>query len=369
MVEPVILETREWGRIQVAVLTSSFAPREGGAERQLRQVFGELQKAGTVNATIYTEAIVGQPRTELMGGLRVRRVPVGRVAATSMGSKPAYGAFLFSRLVSDRPDVVVSSQLGVATLVGGAYARTANRSLIVRLSGAGPRPRADSWDHFDPLEQQSKKWPFLKRILCRSDTRIVAPAEHMLVTARNLPCIAPRNIHRIPNGVELHTSRRRPGRDRAIWYGRNSPVKYVDAFDDLVRRCPTIEFDSVGAVEVDARPNLTQHGWVADPEELIATATVAVSTSRSEGSPNFALQAIGHGVRVVGFEIPALAELSEIFPDHVDLVPMGDTAALASATHAAMRAGRLAPAAVPNMASVAAAWQNLLQECVSSKAN
>lgn len=84
------------------------------------------------------------------------------------------------------------------------------------------------------------------------------------------------------------------------------------------------------AGELGVSEAVTFHGHVADPEEAWSTADAFVLTSTNEGQPLVVLEALGHGVPVVSYDLPygprdTLAQGGGV------LVADGDADALASA--------------------------------------
>ncbi len=223
------------------------------------------------------------------------------------------------------------------------------------MRGAGTRPPGSLTAQTRPLRLESF-------VLTYRNCYVVAPNEHMLGDVRDTRLIREERLRGIPNGVDVGTNLKGGARDGAIWYGRDDPLKGIPAFLELVRAMPDEEFVVLGDVTLPAISNLSALGWVQNPQSVIAASRVAITTSVSEGSPNFLLQAAGIGLRIVGFENAAMFELKRQMPERVLLVPHGDLSALADALRRSLAAPSLGPADVVTVGSAARMWSSLLTE-------
>lgn len=355
------------GPIRVALVTSSFWPREGGAERQLRRVFSSSAFDGDFVVRVFTESISGVARSTNWCDLEVRRPSTS--AARVLGARGSFALTAMSDLSRFRPDIVVSSQVGLATVIAGEYCRLRGIAHIIRLASGGVVPRADGGFSEFPLCENTRKWSLIRPIVSRERCRIVAPAEHLADLVRGVHPRLARNVRWITNGIEdanvlrineLTDARRAPRWD-AIWYGRRDWFKNPEAFELLATIADDLSFVALGQKDVATARNIENLGWVDDPLPFIGQSSAALMTSRYEGNPNFALEAIGLGVPVVAFDCNAMIELQSRFPNHVLLAPLGDVTGLATQLRKALLSGHVRETAViPSIDNVAWEWRQLL---------
>jgi glycosyltransferase involved in cell wall biosynthesis len=162
----------------------------------------------------------------------------------------------------------------------------------------------------------------------------------------------------VPNGVVLpHVVAERPSSPRVVYLGRLNPVKgadvLVDALPAVVHAVPEVRCVIAGPaaqpVEIAFAERLRRRveelgledvasmpGPTPDPFPLLATASVVVVPSRSEGSPNVVFEAMAAGAPVVA---AAVGGIPEIVIDGVtgSLVPAEDPERLAAAVVACLR--------------------------------
>lgn len=108
------------------------------------------------------------------------------------------------------------------------------------------------------------------------------------------------------------------------WVGRFDPAKRVER---LVRAaaeapCRALHFLLAGdgplrpriealARELGVAPRVHLCGWLDDVSAALCAADLFALPSRTEGMPNAVLEALAHGLPVIGSDIPALRELAE----------------------------------------------------------
>ena len=161
-------------------------------------------------------------------------------------------------------------------------------------------------------------------------------------------------LHRLPFGgelvanfVALPAGGPVTSPDVVAFVGRLSHEKGPDLFCRLAEQAPGSGYRAYG--DGPMRPTLTSSavqflGAVAGMEEIWAEIGLLAITSRAEGLPLAALEAMAHGVPVAAFAVGGLPDLIE---DGVNgfLVPPGDIAALSKAVlgwHRLDRPGRQA---------------------------
>ena len=122
----------------------------------------------------------------------------------------------------------------------------------------------------------------------------------------------------LPNFVELPEHPRSDEGDRVLYVGRLSPEKGVPVLLEAARLLPDIPFTIVGtgpggpALERSSPPNVTFEGFVAHGllNEFYRRARVLLvpSVTYETNGPYVALEAMAHGVPVLGSRIGALPE-------------------------------------------------------------
>ena len=227
--------------------------------------------------------------------------------------------------------MVVGIQTGASSAAAALAVRGLRPSppLVVRLTGVVPEGT--------DLEVQGQSLPrrSVGELVLRSAAVVVAPARYLLDHAGPFQDLVDRRGRIIPNGADPAAVPAVAPDPRPRWCGSAAsvPPKGLDDFVALAARCPDLQFVAVGPDPERARglANLRATGWVHDPGSELVGARLLVSTSRHEGSPNAALEALASGLPVVAFDNAAYRELHEGVGDAVALVPMGDVAALEAA--------------------------------------
>ena len=342
--------------MKVVLSSDSYFPLEGGAERQLRHVLERLPEPW--EPVVVARGLAGEPDGVVRGHVRVVRV--GPAAGGRLGAL-RYAAAARRVIVRERPDVVVGIQTGASSAAAALAVRRLRPSppLVVRLTGVVPEGT--------DLEVQGQSLPrrSVGELVLRSAAVVVAPARYLLDHAGPFQDLVDRRGRIVPNGADAATvPADDPGRTpTVVWIGRDVPPKGLDDFISLAARCPDLQFVAIGPDPERARglANLRATGWVLDPGAELAGAGLLVSTSRHEGSPNAALEALATGLPVVAFDNAAYRELHEGVGDAVALVPLGDAAALEAAVRAALREPPTVPP-IPTVGDAVAEWARLLDE-------
>lgn len=339
---------------RLAISTDSFFPREGGAERQLRRVGADLAATHGWDVYVVAHRFDGLAADEVVDGLHVIRVARPPTRAGSLWS-----TFRAARaLRSLRPDVIVAVQSG-SSAMSAALAARGQRQLpvVVRLTGG-------------ELPTRGARGVMARRAL-ETATAIVAPARHLLAGQSPFADALAHKGTVIPNGVAPTDT---PGGQprEVVWIGRADPLKGLPDLVALAKAAPEIAFVAIGpdGADVSTAPNLTCTGWLEDPTPRLANATALVSTSRTEGSPNAALEALAMGVPVVAWDIPGFRELAQRARSGVWLVPFGDVPAMRDVVvdvHRRRTQGEtlVIDAEVPVISDVAQEWDRLLRRVIA----
>lgn len=165
--------------VTTVMVSGSFWPREGGAERQLREILALLSDQGA-DAAVVSQVLEGSPRREFAPGAKIAIHRVG--SRTAFAIAPRFGHALFVlaatwRALRLRPDVLVSLQFGAATVAASMAARILRIRHIIRLTGGGSATFRS--------EAEARASTPIGRILVRigaggTQKTIVAPAQHLL---------------------------------------------------------------------------------------------------------------------------------------------------------------------------------------------
>jgi glycosyltransferase involved in cell wall biosynthesis len=345
--------------LRVAVLTVDWWPLGGGAERQMYQALRATQPLGHFDIHIFTKALSGQPARESYANCTVHRLRA--VHGTTRFSSASFAVGAFWRTLWLRPDIIVGSMVQSATFTAYFCSLLIKKPLVVRLAGGGLTSEGLVETEVDTV-LRTRKRSVVRALFRSSRTTVIAPAQHLLDDPA-LEDLVPASRRRlIPNGIELRRSDDAsfPPTD-VVWYGRNDPAKNPQALLRVVEELPGRTFTTIGRIELPPRPNLTHLGWVATPEDVIASARVVLMTSLIEGRPNFALQGLAFGKWVVGLENTALRELREEFPNSVYLAPNDEgLAVLLEQTLA--RTDSPPPVHVPTTQDAAVEWVSLFRQ-------
>ncbi len=254
-----------------------------------------------------------------------------------------------------RPDVIHTHR-GKENVLGGLAARLAGRSSMRTVHGAS--------EHQPPvwrLDKQAIRWldSYSERHWQQASVAVSDELGQRLRTER--PGIAMEVIH---NGIDLdalaalrehhcaHGLGRRPA--RVAFLGRLVPVKRVDLFLEMARKCldavsGELTFDVVGegplaaelrslADRLGLQDRVTFHGFRPDAVALLADVDALVFTSDHEGTPMAALEAIAIGVSVVARAVGGLPEMLSGVAG-CRLVQSDEPATLAAAVCAVLESG------------------------------
>lgn len=158
----------------------------------------------------------------------------------------------------------------------------------------------------------------------------VSVAEHV-VRAFGIPRrrvrVVPPALARFPEPIERSAARAALGiaehEFTVAWMGRFDPVKRLDLIvhvAEILTRVPS-RFLLIG--DGPQRPQIEQMlrlssagrtvqllGWQSDITPILSAADVFLFPSRTEGMPNAVLEALAHGLPIIGSDIPALRELA-----------------------------------------------------------
>lgn len=142
----------------------------------------------------------------------------------------------------------------------------------------------------------------------------------------------PRSATLMNNFIEVTKQHQKPGQEIAF-VGRLSHEKGPDLFVQLAKHQPDLRFRVYGSgpmlssLESSRPPNLKMIGQVSSMEPFWNDIGILCITSRQEGLPMVALEAMAHGIPVLAFRLGALPTL--IQPDNNGwIIPEGNLKAM-----------------------------------------
>lgn len=263
-----------------------------------------------------------------------------------------------ARIVIRRPDIVISLQLGSASVASSIGAKLSGGTRrVVRLTGGG----TESYRSEAYARRASWKGRLLARISVAGQTTLIAPATHLLEDFKEAFPQLDVGMRKVPNGVRSSYSVSETRTSDVIWYSRRGSERSVREFIQICRSLPEVRFSVMGASIEGAGENVINIGWVDNPEFEISKHRVLLNTSLTEGMPNTALQALSVGTRVVGFANAGLKELEHEFPEAVTTIRRGQLEDMTVALSEALQQPEIGRKPVMTIDDVFAEWRGLVE--------
>jgi glycosyltransferase involved in cell wall biosynthesis len=304
------------------MLVARFHPVRGGAELQAGRLARALIDGGD-EAFVLTARLGGLPRTDLVDGVPVRRLPApgpGPVGS-ALFALAAFATLLARRRDWDVVHAHLASSHALAAL---AAARLLGRPAVVKLGGA--RATGDVGTALAKPGGRARL-----AAISRWAAAVVAPSREVLEEAAAAG-IARERLRLIPNGVDTAAFapadpaargalRARLGLPAgvpvAVFSGRLEPGKGLEC---LLEHWPDADPDAVLLVagEGSLRARLERRhgsarvrflGWLPDVRAALGAADLFVLPSAGEGLSNALLEAMASGLVPVVSPIPANLEL------------------------------------------------------------
>ena len=321
----------------------TFRPTVGGAELQLERLLPHLAARG-VSVTVLTRPVPGEPRTEVLGEARVRRL--GRAGRSPVASV-AYVARSLAWLARRRRSVQIVHAHGAKSpgtiAIGATFLGMAAFVLVIGVGSTGDFERV--------LAKPGGRLRL--RLMVRRATFVALSEEaRSEILAHGVP--ADRELT-IPNGVDLRAYQPASAQEQAdararlgiagegviaLFVGRLHPVKEVDTLVAALADVPALRLVVVGdgperhALEaMAARNGVTERihfvGFSEHVSDYLRASDMLLLPSRREGMSNALLEAMASGLACVAS--PA-SGTSELLGEYRGLTaPAGDVAAWAGA--------------------------------------
>lgn len=300
----------------IVVVTLSYFPRIGGAERQV-QMLAERWAAAGERVVVLTRRVPASPARETIGGaavVRLRSTWRPGLSWITFG----FGAFAFIARRRREVGCLVVQMLNVAALPAALAASLFGIPLVIKPSAGG------AGGNLERLRRS--RWGAAKTSLLLGAASAVVAINREVADELRAAGLPAAKLKRIPNGVD--TERFRPadpphraelrgrlgiGPDEAavLFVGRTEKVKNLDvllaAWPSVVRRSPSARLLVAGdgaeraALQERAAAMATVRflGARDDAAELYAAADLFVLPSHREGVSNALLEAMATGLPVV----------------------------------------------------------------------
>lgn len=167
---------------------------------------------------------------------------------------------------------------------------------------------------------------------CAHIVNASALAEHVVQSFgidRGRVFVVPPSLDPIPQPIDRSAARRAlrlaPDAFVVAWVGRLDPVKRLELLVQCAERSEAAGWHFVLVGDGPERTNIEREinassaadrvhllGWRTDVAAILSAADALLITSRTEGVPNAALEALACGVPVVSVDLPTLRELTDL---------------------------------------------------------
>lgn len=307
----------------------SYWPRQGGLQNAVASLVDELSTNGH-EVIVVTRQPGELPAHDTHGGVPVHRVVVARPHLlhdprfwSRIRAARLEVAELFARF---RPDIMHSHFLDAVSVVAASAASQLKIPWLATCHGS------------DVLRLDAKPvyWtPWVTRLLRNADAA-TAVAQPVADAMAALGC---RTVELVPNGVQRNAPDGTVRSDTAVFCGRLEPVKAPEMFIEAVARAEitgAVLGDGSQRQELEARSasdgtsqSITFFGAVDQPTVIshLRRAACLVISSRSEGMPLVALEAMSVGTPIIATDV---GDLRAVCGDAALFVPVDDVASLAS---------------------------------------
>jgi glycosyltransferase involved in cell wall biosynthesis len=292
-------------------------PLAGGVEVHLEEVAGRLAARHGIATTVLCAGFAGAPAEETRGGVRFVRLGSNRFSY--YGLLPSHAR---REAASGGYDLLVENLCKLVFLSPLYVPDLPRLGLVHHLFGTSAFRQVAPPIALGVLFTESflpllyRDWPFIA----------VSPSTRDDLVARG---IRSEQIRVIPNGLDRHRYRPRPGvaaeSDRVVFVGRLEHYKgldvLLDAWSNVRAARPQARLEILGAGTAHgeiasriggnpAEHGITLHGFVSDDEKIdwLLRASLVVQPSRKEGWGLTVLEANACGAPVVATDVPGLRD-------------------------------------------------------------
>lgn len=328
---------------RVAMIIHGYAPRIGGAERQVGALAPALQRLG-LEVSVLTRRLPGTAAYEVIDGVPVYRLPAaGPKAFASL----TFTLCALARLRRLRPDILHAHEFispATAALLAHALYRI---PFVLTPHLSGPQGDVQKMGHkflgqrrLSALRKECAAFIAISSEIDSELARVGIPAQRRVMIGNG---VDPQRF--APADPETRMRLRRelgiPGDARvAVYAGRLVTVKRVDRligiWPGLRQSIPSavLAIAGTGPLEGDlkamAGPGILFFGGLADVSPLMQAADLLVLPSDAEGLPVSLLEGMACGLACVATRVGGVPEaLSDA--DSGLLIPPGDAAQLEAA--------------------------------------
>jgi glycosyltransferase involved in cell wall biosynthesis len=336
-------------KMRFALLTSTFYPTLGGAEKQLDLLARGLLARGH-SVRVFAPWVKGR-NNAVNAPYEVERYP--RLRTRRFGLR--WAARFLWKAHQDQPlDVVHAHGAYPAAYMAMDFCRRAGVPLVVRAHGGDVLPG-------EAIDRDAWLRGRMRRALASADLIIAQNAE--FVTLLGDLSGHPGRVVRVGNGVEAEAYAAEAGPNPHVggppvvltlstFYAKKGLDVLLDAWPRVMEQCPGAQLHLAGhgpdggalRAQVDrlgigAGVQFLGDVKGEDKKARLQACAVYVSSARREVFSNALLEALAAGCRLVATAVGANVEVLET-TGAGELVPAGDAAALAAALVRAIKAGR-----------------------------
>jgi glycosyltransferase involved in cell wall biosynthesis len=330
--------------MKILVLCYEYPPLGGGGGRVAQSIAEQMAARGH-EVRVQTAALGWKSVRETIRGVEVFRTASGRrvpdtCTVREMGQYCATSFLPTLRHIRDWKPDVIHTHFAVPTgaLAWAAHKATGVPYVLTAHLGDVPGGVPEQTDRMFKIIG-----PFARRIW-RDAARCTAVSSFVQVLAENA---YRRHVTRILNGIDLSDGPPPPAALRPakhlVFIGRFNPQKnplfLFDVLENLaalnwrltlIGDGPIMVYAHARAAAPAFQDRVTFTGWVKSEEvhRILAEADILLMPSLSEGMPVAAIEALKHGLAIVGSAIGGMRDV--VAPDHNGyLLPVNDVNAFA----------------------------------------
>lgn len=283
---------------KISIIISSFYPKIGGSEKQL-QLLAENLITNGYEVEVITRRYKGLSKTEYVGNIKVNRINI--VQANKTTEKISFyinSIFHYFFDFKNKPDIIIASQTGIASMVAIFIKKILKCKVLVRIAGG------------ELQDFEGKKNKFNNRF--KNVDRFIVLSNDMKIT---MEALGEKRITKITNAVLQHTNLEHNIGSYILFCGRIEKVKGIDLLLESWREMQKAGFEIPLVIVGDGSLKreleyeykyLRTVKWVGeeqDPSKYYRSARLLINTSEYEGISNTILEALSYGVPVIASNV------------------------------------------------------------------